>query len=512
MSKAITTEPGRDPGEGWQPGRETAPSLMRQDEPTFARVIGMVGAALVIFGGLILLLTRSGRTMAVGPGWAMLWLALGLAGLLFHAAYDSDVQFRRLYMGFGVLALAVGCFLCVVPYPNRAGDQFPLGVLCLSLALCFLLAFLRHEDDPGLRELVQYGLGGVGAVLALIGFVGSNASVKFRAPYGVVLPVVGLAFLCAYIGTRGTADDFSYRTGLAVGFAGVVVFLVALIRSFAQGMTFFVPSGVILMTAGTLYVIASFLTCSDWPIPVLTRRELGAFFYSPIAYIVLFAFTIAHWLAYVFYVSQLLNPRSGPAIEPIVSGFILQWTAIFLVMFVVPALTMRLLSEESRSGTLEVLLTCPVNETSVVLSKFFAALLMYLIIWVPFGLFLIAFRVMGGTDFDYRPLLSFFVGLVLTGAAFVSLGVLFSAMTRNQITSGVLTFSAMLTLTLVFLFQRVMALSSAWEVFLKHISYIDVWIDTLDGKLTPKYLLFPVSLTIFCLFLTTKILEARKWK
>jgi ABC-type transport system involved in multi-copper enzyme maturation permease subunit len=517
MSKAITTESGRGSGDdGWRPGQELAPSLMAKDEPTFARIVGMISAALVIFGGAILVLARTGRATAVGPGWASLWLTLGLAGLLFHAAYDSDIQFRRLYMGFGVLALVLGCFFCVLPYPTKVGDQFALGVSCLLLSLCFLLAFLRHEDDRGLRDMVQFGLGLVGAVFALVGFVGSNVNVNFLAPYGTVLPLLGLAFLSAFIGTRGTADDLAYITGRAMGWLGALLFLVALVRSFAGGINFFVPSGVLLIFFGLLYVIASLLICSDGPIAVMTRRELGSFFYSPIAYIVLFAFTIAHWLAYAMYVSQLLDPRGGPAIEPIVSGFILQWTAIFLVMFVVPALTMRLLAEEQKAGTLEVLLTCPVNEGSVVFSKFFAALIMYLIIWMPFALFLIAFRLLGGTPFDYRPLLSFFVGLVITGAGFVSVGVLFSSMTKNQITSGVLTFCVMLTLTLVFLFKAIFFRTgggeSAWEVVLKHISYIDVWIDTLDGKLTLKFLLFPASLTIFCLFLTVKVLEARKWK
>ena len=80
-------------------------------------------------------------------------------------------------------------------------------------------------------------------------------------------------------------------------------------------------------------------------------------------------------------------------------------------MFFVPALTMRLLSEEKRSGTLEVLMTAPVNEISVVLGKFFAAWIFYMLLWLPVWLFLISLRYFGGEEFDYRPVLSFTVAM-----------------------------------------------------------------------------------------------------
>jgi hypothetical protein len=144
--------------------------------------------------------------------------------------------------------------------------------------------------------------------------------------------------------------------------------------------------------------------------------------------------------------------------------------------------------------------------------------MMYLVVWVPFGLLLIALRVGGGKDFDYRPLLSFVAGLIVTGAGFVSMGVFFSSLTRNQIVSAVLTFSGMLSLTFIFLVEMYLQNSprpadpnSTSMVVLKHMSYIDVWIDTLRGQLVPKFLVFPASMTVFYLFLSVKVLEARKW-
>ena len=191
--------------------------------------------------------------------------------------------------------------------------------------------------------------------------------------------------------------------------------------------------------------------------------------------------------------------------------------SVIWTLFGVPALTMRLLSEESRSGTLEQLLTAPVDETVVVLSKFFAAFIMFVIIWLPFGFLMVSLRIEVGKEFDYRPLFSFGVGLFLTGAAFTSLGLFFSSLTRNQIIAGVLTFGFMLFLTLIYMAEglvgsdELLGPQSGWVALMKHVSFIDVWIETLKGNLVPKFLLFPASMTILCLFLTVKKLESRKW-
>lgn len=500
---------------------------MHSDDPVVARFIGMISASLVIFGGLVLFFISRGWTANVSPAWATIWLTLGVAGLLFHAAYDSDIQFRRLYMGTGMLLIVLGAFLSVLPYPEKVGDLFGLGVVCLALGLVFTLAFLRHEDDQQLRDIGSYALGGVGVLCALVGLFGANLNQSFIVPFGAVLPLIGLGYLASFIGSRGASDDLAYYGGIGLGLLGVLVFVVALIRSaypplaFGLGITsappgeYHVRAGLLLMVYGLLYAFVAALLVSDRTLIVLTRRELGAMFYSPIAYFIFLGFTIAHWLAYVMYFNHLARVRTAP--EPIIQGFILQWPPILCILFVVPALTMRLISEEKRSGTLEILFTTPVNESGLVFSKFLAGLIMFILIWVPFGLFLLSLRIMGGTPFDYYPLLSFFIGLVITGAAFISIGILFSSLTSNQITAAVLTFSTLLTLTLVFLLKMNLyppgeEAQSGWAIVLKHISYIDIWFDTLEGKLILKFLVFPVSVCIFCLFLTVKVLEARKWR
>ena len=110
----------------------------------------------------------------------------------------------------------------------------------------------------------------------------------------------------------------------------------------------------------------------------------------------------------------------------------------------VPALTMRLVAEENRTGSMEVLLTAPVNEGPVVVSKFLATWLFFLLTWLPSGLFLIALRIEVRQAFDYLPLLSYYVCLAAQGLAFVGMGLFFSTLTRNQVVAAVLTFVGML--------------------------------------------------------------------
>jgi hypothetical protein len=520
-------------------GEDYGPSIMKKDDPVFARVVGMIAAALVIFGGAALLLNKSGRPTAVSGFWATFFLATGLMGLLFHAAYDADVQFRRLYMTFGYLALAVGAFLCFLPY-EKVGDQFGPGYLLLALGLFFLLAFERNETETKYRDAVHWVIGGGGAAMALLGLIGGLLKRNFLVtgdgmPFGVLLALLGLIYIAAAVGNRGTSDDRAYYLGVGAGALGALIFVIVLLRSLFPTWpvwfekqtrpTYFVPYGVLMMTLGLTYVCTALILVSENRFVVLTRRELGAFFYSPVAYMVVFGYALAHWLSYRgfledIYLRALPNALLGmpgqPTPEPIVAGFILQWYSVICVTFVVPVLTMRLFSEEKRSGTLEVLLTAPVTETGIVMSKFLAAWFMFLVTWLPFGLFMIGLRVLGGRPFDYLPILSFTAGLMVVGAGFISMGLFFSSLTKNQITSGVLTFVGMIGMMAVFMEHRKLLAAPEPSPFLTailgHISYIDIWIDSLSGKLTPRALLFPASMAVLFLFLSVKVLEARKWK
>src|SRR5262249_27130597 len=155
---------------------------------------------------------------------------------------------------------------------------------------------------------------------------------------------------------------------------------------------------------------------------------------------------------------------------------------IFALIFFPALITMRSLSEEQRTGTLELLSTTPVNEGTIVLSKFFAAFLFYLVTLVPWVLFFVAFLVMGQSVVDYRPLLSFFLALACTGAGFLAMGLFFSSVTRNQIIAAVLSFAVLLVLTGLFFIGRQLNIPSPFNELMTYASHLSLWIDTLMGQ------------------------------
>lgn len=520
----ITTpwnNPNLKPGAG--------PSEMVADEPTLARIVGSLGAALTIFGGLAIALNLSGKVASLGMGWASFAMAIGFAGLLFHAAFDQELQFRRAYMMFGYSLLLLGAICFLLPLFGKSG-MFGLGSLAFLLGLLFELAFLRHETEGSLRSTSQNVIGLIGAVCAVVGITGcilGPESVKAAPflPQFFVGGLFGLLFLVAYLGSRGMGDDFAWQSARIIFWAGAVLFWYAFLRSALPPLLhnlgilktrpgdFFIPGGFLLMTLGGLLFTATGMLASESKLAVLAQRELGAMFFSPIAYFVLLGFVIAAWFGYIDFVNRLAVSRTN--IEPIVRNYVIDLVPVLAIIFIVPAITMRLLSEEQRSGTVEVLLTAPVDELTIVLSKFLAGFVMYLVVWAPFGLYLLALPLAGAPAFDYRPLISFFIGLCATGAAFVSMGLFFSSLSRNQIISGVLTFAGMLGLFIVAIIrERIFGQNPGgpWYQVLMHVSYLDVWNTNLEGKLVPKFLLFHVSFSIFWLFLTVKTLEFRKWK
>jgi ABC-type transport system involved in multi-copper enzyme maturation permease subunit len=247
----------------------------------------------------------------------------------------------------------------------------------------------------------------------------------------------------------------------------------------------------------------------------LARRELSAYFLSPIGYLVLGGMVMLQWIGYYLFIFQLVRVgQFGEALpEPIVSDYY-NLLMVFAVMVQVPALTMRLLAEERRTGTLEVLLTAPVSEWPVVLSKFLATWLFFLISWLPSGLYLIALRMEVESPFDYRPLLSFYASLMAQGVAFVGMGLFFSSLTRNQIIAAVFTFVGMMFFLLCYIIrlqQSGSILPQILQMALGRLSFYHMWEESLAGRLPVRDALMFVSLGVFWLFLTVKVLEARKW-
>ena len=160
----------------------------------------------------------------------------------------------------------------------------------------------------------------------------------------------------------------------------------------------------------------------------LVWRELIAYFSSPLAYVVMTAFLFINGYVFWLIVAYLNDPRTQ-AMAPLkllFGGTIFFW---LFVLFVVPVITMRLLAEERRSGTLEVLLTAPVSETQVVIAKFLSAFAFYVVLWLPTLAYVAILA--SYSKLDWGPVAAGYLGIALLGGLFLSIGLFTSALVRN---------------------------------------------------------------------------------
>jgi ABC-2 type transport system permease protein len=184
-------------------------------------------------------------------------------------------------------------------------------------------------------------------------------------------------------------------------------------------------------------------------------------------------------------------------------------TMVFLWLFFAPPITMRLLAEEQRMGTLELLLTSPVNDWEVVAGKFLgslAVLLLTIAITFAYGLTL---KVLGNADIG--PMAAGYLGLFLTGAAIMSIGVLASAMTQNQVIAVLLSFAITLTLWVFSGLGQVLGNLAATQVFTQ-MAFFEHTQNFWRGVIDTNDIVYFLSLIALALFIATRVLETRRWR
>lgn len=229
-------------------------------------------------------------------------------------------------------------------------------------------------------------------------------------------------------------------------------------------------------------------------------RELGAYFLSPIAYAVNAVFLFACGMA--FGLGTFFN--GGEASLRSMFEF---WIVLILV-FVLPMLTMRLVSDELRTGTIETLMTVPVTETDIVLGKFLGAFAFFLILLVAILLYPLLLSMYG--SIDLKLLLCHYIGLVLLGALYIAVGLFFSACTKHQVIAVLISFVLLALMT--FASHALAQLVEGWpRVILQQISVRTHFSEFVRGMLDLNHVVFFLTTTGFFLFLTVKRLEMRRW-
>ena len=231
----------------------------------------------------------------------------------------------------------------------------------------------------------------------------------------------------------------------------------------------------------------------------VTRRETKAYFTMPSAYVVGAMFLILTGVFFVFDIDQ-------PFAEAGVRGLI-DWASFFLI-FLAPLLTMRLLAEEQKLGTLELLLTSPVREWEVVLGKYIASLIMLLAILAVTSYYVILMYIFGTPDSG--PVLSAYLGLILYGAAALSIGLLGSSLSSNQIVAAVVGTAVLLFFS--FINRGSAVIEGAPASFLDALSMESRLADFTRGIIDTSHVIYFLSLIAIFVFITIRALETRRWR
>ncbi len=252
-------------------------------------------------------------------------------------------------------------------------------------------------------------------------------------------------------------------------------------------------------------------------IVAIARKELRSYFASPIAYVVIGMFTFIFGYFYVallnFFVQQSMQMGAmgmggGPVnVNQQMIRLLLQNAAV-VVLFVLPMITMRTYAEEKRSGTIELLLTSPVTDFQIIVGKFVGALTLYAAM-LAVTLIHIAVLFWYGNP-EWKPIATGYLGLLLLGGCFISVGLLVSSLTRNQIIAGMLTFGLFLVLWVIDWIG-----SFGGETVGRIVSYLSItghFDDFAKGVIDTTHLVYYLSFITFGLFLTAKAVDSERWR
>jgi gliding motility-associated transport system permease protein len=253
----------------------------------------------------------------------------------------------------------------------------------------------------------------------------------------------------------------------------------------------------------------------------ILERELKSYFLSPVAYVVLgffivatglFYYNIINWFDRMSMQSMMMAQQYRQMPQPINVNMMairpLLHNIAIIGLFLMPGLTMRLFAEEKRQGTMELLATSPLTNWQITLGKFASALTFYLVMLLATGVFVGLLFFFGNPE--VLPILSGYLGLLLVGGCFISLGLLFSAFTENQIIAFVSAFAVNLAiLALGWLSNFTGPILAS---FFSNISPIEHFDDFSKGIIDTKHLVYYLSFMFGGIFLTYVTVESARWR
>ena len=249
------------------------------------------------------------------------------------------------------------------------------------------------------------------------------------------------------------------------------------------------------------------------------RRELGNYFVSPVAYIVVGLFLLI--TGYLFYsiLSYLIQQeamsqmqRMGPQAMDVPGQAIRAFfdNMSFILLFLLPMLTMGIYAEERKRGTMELLMTSPVTEFQIVMAKFLAALSLFAAMLAPTLLYLLYIAMYSEPGLPWKTVFTGYLGVLLLGGVLLAIGSFISSLTESQIIAGVATFAAFLLLWVIDFGVR--NSTSTMGELLQYLSILRHFDDFPKGVIDTTGVIFYLSFTGLGVFLTLRAIDSMRWR
>ena len=244
----------------------------------------------------------------------------------------------------------------------------------------------------------------------------------------------------------------------------------------------------------------------------LVRRELSAFFQGPTGFIIIAAVMFLIGLGFVVVLSGLNGEATPMPVTQVFYGTYFFWVILLLIA---PVITLRSFAMERASGTYESLMTAPIGDWQVVLSKFAGALIFYMILWVPLLICSVVVRFYVGESavLGLGTMFTSALGILMVGCLYMSIGCFASALTRNQAVAAVSGFALGAALFFTGFFSYFAGDRTDWlSQLARHISLANHMESLTRGVVDLGAIVFFLSLTGLFLYLTHKVVESRRWK
>jgi len=252
------------------------------------------------------------------------------------------------------------------------------------------------------------------------------------------------------------------------------------------------------------------------------RREMGSYFVSPIAYIVVGVFLVV--CGYYFYavvgvwieqslMAQMQAARGGgPPAMDVPAGVLRSFFgwASTIILLMIPMLTMGVYAEERKRGTMELLMTSPITELQIVVGKFLAALSLFACMLAPTLLYQIVIALYSEPGLPWKQVWSGYLGLLLLGSVLVAIGTFISSLTENQIIAVVVTFAVFILLLVLPFATR--GAGSTFGDILQYLSVLQHFDDFSRGVIDTSSVIFYLTFSCVGLFLTLRTLDSMRWR